>query len=75
MQIAVIGTGFIGGTLGRALAKAGHQVTFGSRREDDEVASETTATVAPIADALANAEVVILAVPGAAVAAVSEAHA
>ena len=75
MQIAVIGTGFIGGTLGRALAKAGHQVTFGSRREDDDVASGTTAMVAPIADALINAEVVILAVPGAAVAALSEANA
>src|SRR5436305_1740618 len=68
MQIAVIGTGFIGGILGRALADSGHQVTFGSRHpESDDVAGATTATVASIGDALARGEVVILALPGAAV--------
>ena len=35
MDIAVVGTGFIGGTLGRALARAGHNVTFGSRHPED----------------------------------------
>ncbi len=29
MDIAIIGTGFIGGTLGHALVGAGHRVTFG----------------------------------------------
>lgn len=64
-----MGTGFIGGILGRALAGAGYSVTFGSRRpESDQVAADTTARVASIADALASAETVILALPGAAVA-------
>ena len=34
MNVTVIGTGFIGGTLGRALAGRGHQVTFGSRHPE-----------------------------------------
>lgn len=68
MEIAVVGTGFIGGVLGRALSGAGHAVTFGSRRPDeDEVAAGSSATVAGIDDALAKADAVILAVPGAAV--------
>ncbi len=74
MEITVIGTGFIGGILGRALAQAGHQVTFGSRREDDEVASGTSTKVASLAEALRGAEVVILAIPGAAVADLTAAH-
>jgi predicted dinucleotide-binding enzyme len=75
MEIAVIGTGFIGGILGRALAGAGHQVTFGSRHPGDEaVADGTPATVTSVADALASAEVVILALPGAAVAELTTAH-
>lgn len=68
MDVAVIGTGFIGGTLGRALARSGHQVTFGSRRpEDDDVAGDSGAAVASVGDALDAAGVVILAVPGTAV--------
>ncbi len=75
MEIAVIGTGFIGGILGRALAQAGQQVTFGSRHPGDEaVADGTPATVTSVADALAPAEVVILALPGAAVAELTTAH-
>jgi predicted dinucleotide-binding enzyme len=68
MKIAVIGTGNIGGTLGRAFARAGHHVTFGSRRPGSEdVARATNATVSEIAGALRGAEVVLLAVPGGAV--------
>jgi predicted dinucleotide-binding enzyme len=68
MDIAVIGSGFIGGTLGRALARSGHSVTFGSRHPvDDDVAGDTTAVTSSVPDALAAAEVVILAVPGASV--------
>jgi 8-hydroxy-5-deazaflavin:NADPH oxidoreductase len=75
VEIAVIGTGFIGGILGRALAGAGHHVTFGSRHPDDEaVADDTAATVTSLADALAAAEVIILALPGAAVAELTAAH-
>jgi 8-hydroxy-5-deazaflavin:NADPH oxidoreductase len=68
MDVAVIGTGFIGGTLGRALARAGHRVTFGSRHPDtDDAAQDTAATVRSVGDAVATAEVVLLALPAAAV--------
>ena len=75
MDIAVIGTGFIGGTLGRALSSAGHSVTFGSRHPDDDaVAGGTSATVTSPATALASADVVILALPGGAVEDLTRAH-
>jgi hypothetical protein len=75
VEIAVIGTGFIGGILGRALAEAGHHVTFGSRHPDNEaVADGTPATVASVPEALARAEVVVLALPGAAVAGLTAEH-
>ena len=76
MEIAVIGTGFIGGILGRALARAGHAVTFGSRHpDDDDVAGDTGAAVTSFADALASADTVVLAIPGAGVAELSADHA
>src|SRR6266545_2517236 len=56
MRIAVIGTGNIGGTLGRAWARAGHDVAFGSRHPDGNTVS--------VADALAGSDVVLLALPG-----------
>jgi 8-hydroxy-5-deazaflavin:NADPH oxidoreductase len=75
MKIAVIGTGFIGGILGRALADSGQDVVFGSRHPEEEtVASGTSARVDSVGDALAGADVVILAVPGAAVAELSAEH-
>ena len=75
MDIAVVGTGFIGGTLGRSLAASGHRVVFGSRHPgDDEVAAGTSAETRGVADALASADVVILAVPGASVAELAAAH-
>jgi predicted dinucleotide-binding enzyme len=59
MTTAVIGTGNIGGTLGRAFARAGIPTVFGSRHPSgDSVA---------IADALAQADVVLLALPAGAV--------
>ena len=67
MQVSVIGTGFIGSTLGRALSAAGHQVTYGSRHEDDEVGAGTGANVLSIDEALQAADVIVLAIPGAAV--------
>jgi len=68
VEIAVIGTGFIGGILGNALARAGHTVRFGSRHPADvTVADGSAATVVPVADALDGAEAVVLALPGAAV--------
>jgi len=75
MDIAVIGTGFIGGTLGRSLAGAGHRVAFGSRHpDDDDVAGDSSASVLSVAGALAAADVVILALPGPAVAEFSAMH-
>jgi 8-hydroxy-5-deazaflavin:NADPH oxidoreductase len=75
VDIAVIGTGFIGGILGRSLATAGHRVTFGSRApSNDAVAGGTPATVAPVRDALNQSDVVILALPGAAVAGLTADH-
>ena len=68
MDIAIIGTGFIGGTLGRALAAAGHRVIFGSRHpDDDDVAGDSSASVTSHGRAMAEADVVILALPGSAV--------
>jgi 8-hydroxy-5-deazaflavin:NADPH oxidoreductase len=59
-SIAVIGSGNIGATIGDAWRRAGHHVAYASR------SPEPPRTVA-IADAIAAAEVVLLAVPGAAV--------
>ncbi len=68
MEITIIGTGFIGTTLGRALALAGNEVTFGSRHPgDDEAAGGTTAKVAPVSEALSSSDVITLALPGMAV--------
>jgi predicted dinucleotide-binding enzyme len=69
VDVTVVGTGFIGGTLDRALAVSGHHVVFGSLHpESDDVAGDTTATVASVADAVAACDVLILALPSAAVA-------
>lgn len=68
MRICVIGTGFIGGILGRALADAGHSVVFGSRQPGEVELGSTTATAASTQEALGSADVVILAIPGNAVA-------
>ncbi|HZU81220.1 MAG TPA: NAD(P)-binding domain-containing protein [Acidimicrobiales bacterium] len=69
MDIAVIGTGFIGRTLGVALARAGHTVTFGSRHpKDDALDATERVTVGSVEQALGAGDVIILAVPGAAVA-------
>jgi predicted dinucleotide-binding enzyme len=72
MKIAVIGTGRIGGTLGQRWHAAGHEVAYGSR-----AASGTGpggAPVLPVSEAITGAEVVLLAVPGGAVADMVAAH-
>ena len=60
-RIVVIGRCNIGATVGEAWRRAGHAVVYGSR------SPEPPRTVA-LAAAIASAEVVLLAVPGAAVA-------
>ncbi len=72
MDIAIIGTGFIGTTLGRALAEAGNPVTFGSRHPDDDQVAIPEARVTSIGEALSDPAAIILAVPGAAVADIAE---
>jgi 8-hydroxy-5-deazaflavin:NADPH oxidoreductase len=59
-SIGVIGSGNIGETVGEAWRRAGHEVVFASR-------SPEPPRTAPIADAIAGADVVLLAMPGVAV--------
>lgn len=67
MKIGILGAGNIGGGLGKAWAKKGHQVKFGVRNvEDPELQAllrETGATAGGAKDAAAFGEVVVLAVP------------
>jgi 8-hydroxy-5-deazaflavin:NADPH oxidoreductase len=65
MRIAVIGKGNIGGTLGSKWRAAGHDVVYGARSGDGH--GPGGAPVRSISDALKDAEVVLLAVPGQAV--------
>src|SRR5512142_182187 len=66
MRIAVIGTGHIGGTLGGRWRAAGYDVVYGSRQGTGE--GPGGAPLAPISDAVKDADVVVLAIPGGAVA-------
>lgn len=69
MKIGVIGTGNVGAALGRRWAQGGHTVVFGTRdphrEEVQHLVAEAggTASARPIADALAAADVVVLATP------------
>lgn len=67
MNLAIIGAGKVGSTLGRRWAQAGHEVTFGVRNPTDErsqtLASDSGGRVTTQADAAAGAEVVVLTVP------------
>jgi 8-hydroxy-5-deazaflavin:NADPH oxidoreductase len=72
MKIAVIGTGNIGGTLGRRWLAAGHEVVYGSRAGAGQ--GPGGAPQMAVADALAGADVVVLAIPGGAVAEVVAAN-
>jgi len=66
MRIAVIGTGNIGGTLGGKWRAAGYDVVYGSRQGAGD--GPGRAPLAPIGDAVKDADVVVLAIPGGAVA-------
>ena len=68
MRIGIIGAGQVGATLGRAWAAAGHEVVFGSRDPSGAgvqaaVAGAPGSVAAPVAEA-AQADVVVLTVPG-----------
>ena len=71
MKIAVLGAGRVGSTIGRLWHAAGHDVTFTARHptRPRALAAELGdhAHAAPVADAVAAADVVLVAVPGPAV--------
>lgn len=70
MNIAMIGSGHIGGTLGKAWATKGHRVTFGSRDPQSERMRALLESIGPnaaaasVKEAAAFGEIVVLAVPG-----------
>ena len=72
MRIAVIGKGNIGGSLGGKWLAAGHDVVYGARDGSGE--GPGGAPVRGIGDALKDADVVVLAVPGQVVADVVTEH-
>ena len=57
MNIGVIGAGFIGSTLGSALAASGHSVTYGTRDPGSVAAADffQIRPNPPIADAVSHA--------------------
>jgi len=72
MRIAVIGKGNIGGSLGAKWRAAGHDVVYGAR--DGASTGPGGAPARGIGDALRDADVVVLAVPGKIVADVVSEH-
>ncbi len=69
MNIAILGTGSVGGILGTRWAQAGHSVTFGSRQPESEKCLELLeacghgSKAACGKDAVAEADAILLAVP------------
>ncbi len=67
MQIAILGTGSVGSTLGKRLAEAGHSIHYGSRDPSSPkaqaAAAAAAASVSTLAEAVSDSEVVILAAP------------
>ncbi|MEJ2597921.1 MAG: NAD(P)-binding domain-containing protein [Anaerolineales bacterium] len=72
MNIAILGAGRIGGTLGKKWAKAGHVIKFGVRNPNKSEVQELIkglkgqAAATNLAEAIASGEVVVFAIPGAA---------
>ena len=68
--IAVIGTGNVAGALGPAFAEQGHTIVYGSRNPDSESAQALAArtgdgaSVTNSSDAVVDADIVVLAIPG-----------
>lgn len=66
MNVGIIGTGNIGGTLARKLTAAGHHVRVANSKGKDNVAEfakQIGATAADVHDAVKHVEVIILAIP------------
>lgn len=66
VKVGIIGAGFVGGTLGKMLAKQ-HTVTFGVREvaKYEELGRATNTTILGVQDAVRASDVIILAIPGA----------
>jgi hypothetical protein len=76
MKVGIIGAGSVGGTLGRGLRAAGHEVTYGVREPGDgkyDSLAEDGAAVVALGEVAAGADAVILATPWAAAQAALEA--
>jgi predicted dinucleotide-binding enzyme len=67
MKIGIIGAGSLGSALGERLGRAGHEIMFGGGDAAREVASSMAAGVGSNSDAVAFGDVVVLAVPFAAI--------
>ncbi len=65
MKIGIIGSGNIGGTLGKHWAKVGHEVMFSSRHPEElqDMAQEVQAKVGTAEETAAFGEVILLAIP------------
>ena len=70
MKISIIGAGNIGSTLAKKWAQADNQVSFGVRNPSDPKFDDLRplGQVCPVAEAVASAEVLLLSLPGTAVA-------
>lgn len=70
MKIGIIGAGNIGSVLGRKWAAAGHEIHFGVRNPDDTKFEplHSTGKLVPVEKAVLLCNVIVLALPGAAVA-------
>lgn len=74
MKIAIIGAGHVGGALGKRWAVAGHQIIFGVRNPGQGRTQPPLAEIGgaasslPVPDAIRSADVVVMALPWAAVA-------
>ena len=65
MKIGIIGSGNIGGTLGRHWAHVGHEVMFSSRNPEElkPMAEEVGAKTGTVEETAAFADVILLAIP------------
>jgi 8-hydroxy-5-deazaflavin:NADPH oxidoreductase len=66
MKIAILGAGNVGGTLGRSLSRAGHEVLYAVRDPEDakhDALKGARAQVKGVQEAVAEADAVLLATP------------
>ena len=67
MKVGIIGAGFVGESLGKALLKAGHEIMFSSRDPHSEhaqkVHTETGAPVGTISEVLAYSTITAISIP------------